>query len=176
MVAWYAAVVATIVLLWDVYKWIKSGPDLKLAASSNMEVYGDPDLEGQTYIYVSATNRGNIPTTLLTPGFYYYKNWWSWLRSWRPFRVWKRDGSYIIKNPGTIIDKKYKLPYVILPGTIWQGLAKQDEQLEQLLKDGLLFFVLYSSHKGKAVMVRVRYRVMPEPVTSNTDEPNLTKR
>ena len=169
MVAWYAAIVATTILLWDIYKWIKSGPNLKLSASSNMKVYGDPELEGKTYIFLSATNRGNIPTTLLTPGFYYYKNWWSWLRSWRPFRDWKRDGAYIIKNPGTGIDQKYKLPYVILPGTIWQGLANQDAKCEELLKEGLLFFVLYSSHRRKAVMARVRYQIIPESVTSNTE-------
>lgn len=174
MVAWYAAVVATSVLLWDIYKWIKSGPDLKLSASSNMMIYGDPELEEQTYIYVSATNRGDIPTTLLTPGLYYYKNWWSWLKSWRPLRDRKPDALLYIKQPGLGFHKRYELPHLIQPGTVWQGLAKQDEKVEKLLKDGLLFFVLYSSHKGKAVTVRVRYRTIPERVISNKDEHNLT--
>ncbi len=169
MVAWYAAIVATTILLWDIYKWIKSGPDLKLSASANNKVYGDSKREGKTYIFLSATNRGNIPTTLLTPCFYYYKNWWSWLSSWRPFKDWKWDKSYLIKNPGTGIHQKYILPYIIQPGTIWQGLANQNAECEELLKEGLLFFVLYSSHRRKAVMARVRYQIIPESVTSDTD-------
>ena len=65
--------------------------------------------------------------------------------------------------------------YLIQPGTIWQGLAKQDEKIGKKAKEGLLFFALYPSHKGKAVTVRVRYPVKHEPVISNTDEPNLTQ-
>src|SRR5437879_4880685 len=39
VVAWWGAVVATIVLLWDVYKWTHRGADVRVEAAPNMKVF-----------------------------------------------------------------------------------------------------------------------------------------
>jgi hypothetical protein len=41
VIAGYAAFVATGVLLWDVYKWKRSGPGISFTASPDMKIYGD---------------------------------------------------------------------------------------------------------------------------------------
>jgi len=76
--AWWGASVATIVFLWDIYKWRRSGARLRLMVSGDMEAYGhlaallSPD---QTLIVVEAINVGNKKTTLTHLFASYYKNW-----------------------------------------------------------------------------------------------------
>ncbi len=66
LIAGYAAVVATVVFLWDIYKWKRTGPRISFTASPNMKIYGDPEREGETYINVRATNIGDKPATITT--------------------------------------------------------------------------------------------------------------
>lgn len=40
MVAWYAAVVATIVLIWDFIKWYKGGSKVRIRIASNKIIWG----------------------------------------------------------------------------------------------------------------------------------------
>ena len=65
-VAIYAAIVATAILIWDVAKWLRSGPRIKLRALPNMKMFNDPDprRKGKTYVIVNVTNSGSSPTTI----------------------------------------------------------------------------------------------------------------
>ena len=38
--AWWGAIIATLVLLWDMYKWERSGPIINVSASPNMQPFG----------------------------------------------------------------------------------------------------------------------------------------
>jgi hypothetical protein len=46
--AWWGAIIASIVLLWDIYKWKTRGPKLVMRLSPNIQVWGDPSREGKT--------------------------------------------------------------------------------------------------------------------------------
>ncbi len=39
--AWWGAIVASLILIWDVYKWIKSGTALRLNAVPDMQLLYD---------------------------------------------------------------------------------------------------------------------------------------
>ena len=38
--AWWGATIATLVLLWDIFKWKRAGPVVTISASPNMTIVG----------------------------------------------------------------------------------------------------------------------------------------
>ncbi len=145
LIAGYAAVVATVVFLWDIYKWKRTGPRISFTASPDMQIYGDPTREGKMYISVRAANIRDKSTTITTLGLRWYKNWLYRLRR-------KPDVSAVISSPGF---SGRQLPYVLQPGNIWDGLAIQEGVMKERPKKGILIFELYSSHKKNPKRVRV---------------------
>ena len=143
IIAVYAAIVATAVFVWDIYKWIRSGARLYL--STFTEVY-----QSQTkdrYIRVIVTNRGEVPTTIDGSSFLYYRDWLSRAKSLLLLIWGKPDNIFPQKNT--------TLPYVLKPGDVWRGLTVLDREMEERAKQGLLFFALYASHTKKPKTIRV---------------------
>ena len=73
MAAWWGAVIATAIFIWDIIKWIKSGPKIVFTVWPNQIVMGDPVREGKTYINANVINRGTQPSTLRNLGLFFYK-------------------------------------------------------------------------------------------------------
>ena len=48
------------------------------------------------------------------------------------------------------------IPYRFEAGDQWIGLATQDENVVQMIRDGYLFAVLYHSRGGKSVRCRLK--------------------
>ena len=72
ILAVWGAFVATLVLLWDVYKWRTSGPQISFTARPNMNIYNDPRFPNdKTFIAAEAINKGDKPTTITNLGFRY---------------------------------------------------------------------------------------------------------
>ena len=143
--AWWGAVVATAIFIWDVIKWIKSGPRIVFTASANMLIIGDPIREGKTYVSVKATNIGTQATTLSNLGMLFYKSKWNRLNS-------KQDKAMIITNPGI----PHPIPHILEPGRVWDGLILQNEEVENMAKDGILEAALYCSHARKPLRARIK--------------------
>jgi hypothetical protein len=75
-VAWWGAVIATLVLLWDVAKWFKSGPQIKQRIQLDtvypdskvlsMEKMGNGESgELASYGHIELVNTGTSPTTIM---------------------------------------------------------------------------------------------------------------
>lgn len=75
-VAIYAAVLSTIVFLWDIAKWLREGPRLRFTAKKNTFYEDSPRVnivkteygeQGDvvTYCHIEVSNVGNAPTTIL---------------------------------------------------------------------------------------------------------------
>ena len=76
-VAWYAAVVATVVFVWDIVKWLRIRPRLRVNATCNVSypdarVLDNKQLDGggaattlAEYCHVEVLNTGGQPTTLI---------------------------------------------------------------------------------------------------------------
>jgi len=143
-IAGYAALVATVVLVWDIYKWKVSGPRIRFKVSPNMQVFNYPGIShADTFVTAKAINVGHLPTTITTLGIRYYRNW---LR-----RILRRsDRQGVIAN--TALNP---LPHVLEPGTIWTGLINQSE-LRGFRGSGILFCELYLSHKRTPKAARIR--------------------
>ena len=144
IVAWWGAVLATVVLIWDIYKWKTSGPRLKFKVTPNMIVVGDPTREGKTFISASATNVGDRPTTITNLVMQHYNNYFNMLRH-------KPSTLMIVVSPSTV----QPLPFILQPGQVWQGLAIQDQELENFAKGGYLVCGLCHSHSDKEIDRRI---------------------
>jgi len=144
VIAGYAAIVATSAFLWNIYKWITSGPRISFNAKSNMCIYGDARFPtDKTYISATATNNGDRPTSITNLGCYHYKNWFDRLRRKRNFQAVIGDTCF------------QPLPHVLKSGTIWKGLADQEDLEKKTLGKGILIFELWLSHKKRPMTVRV---------------------
>ncbi|MFC3109493.1 hypothetical protein ACFQAT_28070 [Undibacterium arcticum] len=152
-IAGYAAVVSMFVLGWDAYKWLDSGPKVRLTASTGMKMVGGGQIDPKTYVSVTAVNLGDRATTITNLGFLYYS---SWLKA--KFRQNKPDKAFIISGPSQV----QVIPYRFEAGAQWIGLADQGDDVVKLIRDGCLFVVLYHSHGGKGVRHRLNVK---EPTT-----------
>jgi hypothetical protein len=141
-IAGYAAVISTFVLGWDAYKWLDSGPKVRLTASTDMKMVGGVQIDPKTYVSVTAVNLGDRATTITNLGFVYYKSWFK-----ARFRRAKVDKAFIITTPSQV----QVIPYRFEAGAQWIGLCDQDDGILQLIREGYLFVVLYHSHGGKGV-------------------------
>ena len=146
MVAWWGAIIATFVLLWDIYKWKTSGPKIRFRANPNMKTFNIPSREGKTWISATAENVGTGATTITNLGFQYYRNWFK-----KIFR--KPDSSGVIASAEATPNQS--IPYILNPGTIWQGLALQTKELEENSRKGYLICELYYSQSKKPKEYRV---------------------
>ena len=86
IVAWWGAIVATVVLIWDIYKWKTSGPILKFEVSPYTRIIGDPTRESKKYISANVTNIGDRPTTLTNLVLQYYDRYFKMVRHKRGLR------------------------------------------------------------------------------------------
>ena len=145
IVAWWGAILATVVFLWDIYKWKTAGAKLRVTVQPNMKTINIPQYEGKTVISANVVNYGDRPTTIKNLGYLWFKNSWNRIRR-RP------DKAFIIPNPS----EAHKLPYELKQGNLWTGLAIQDKDVETMARDGLLYCVLYHTHNEKPVYRRLR--------------------
>ena len=149
LAAWWGAVVATIVLGWDVYKWKMDGPKLTMRVSPNMLVVGDPTREGKKWVSVTITNVGNRPTTLKGIGIEHYDSLLNRLRRQTKLAA-------VFPNPSD----KHPLPRILNPGDEWCGLIPQERvdkglSLEEMAKNGYLMISASHSHTQKSTQVRL---------------------
>jgi hypothetical protein len=144
--AWWGAIVATLILLWDVYKWKRTGrPIINVTASPNMKTLGDEaNLHGKKLIVVEVTNTGDRKTTLTHLVGVQYRS---------VFRRFLRKQEYAFFVPNNTLSER--LPYVLEPGQRWLGGILQNEELEQGGRDGYLYCGVNHSSRKKPVLQRV---------------------
>lgn len=128
LVAWWGAVIATLILVWDIIKWKKTGTKLRLSVSSGMKVANDPELEEDDFIMIIVTNVGDRPTTITQVALKFYNNRWRNLIN-RPTQ------QFIIP---TFALKEKPLPHVLGVGLEWMELFKQDLEIEEMARTGIL--------------------------------------
>jgi hypothetical protein len=74
LAAWWGAAIATLVFIWDIFKWKKSGPIVGVSVSPNMHTFGGitDGLGEKTFVVVEITNNGDRKTTIThLVGFHY---------------------------------------------------------------------------------------------------------
>lgn len=141
--AWWGAILSTIVFAWDIYKYRVAGPRLRFKVQPGMELLNVPGFEGKTVVFLEVTNIGDRPTTITNFGLQYFEK-----KHW--FRRNKPNKAAVITNPGITS----RIPYELRPGTRWDGAVVQDGEIEKWAK-GHLDVLLYHSHKDKPLRRRL---------------------
>ena len=115
--AWWGAIIATTVLLWDVFKWRATRAHLWLTAQSNMRtVTSAGKLADDLNIFLEAVNNGDKTTTITHVVVRYYPNTWDRLR-----------GKTSMRGLVTIPRGTQPLPFELRPGHRWVGLIDQKD-------------------------------------------------
>jgi len=153
-VAWWGAIISTLVFLWDIYKWKTTGPKLSVSTSSNMKALNLPGKENKTWITLHVQNNGDKPTTIMNVGIKVYKNkFFKFIR--------KRSKAFVV--PGVGASPNQSIPYVLNVGCIWQGLILQTEELEKFAKENIIICEVYCSHRAIPVESRIEIdEVVPQ--------------
>jgi len=147
LAAWWGALVATLVLLWDIFKWETAGPRLRLTVRANYMTVNIPESEGGTFVMVTVDNIGDSATTITGLGFVYFKNHFNRYRE-------KYDGkgmAVVRPSPGD----SQPLPYIIQPGGQWLGMADQTEGIKKKSQEGHLICRISHSFSERPVERRL---------------------
>jgi hypothetical protein len=150
-IAIYAALVASVVLVWDIIKWARKGPKLKLHVIVPAKIVNPDDEDGEgTYAFVTVTNVGTFPTTITHLGMAYYQSWWKA----------KMD---IVTKEMYVVDPDVAeggrpLPAELQFGKQWTGGIRYKEEVKRMVRDGYLFFCVYHSLGNRPKMVRIQER------------------
>jgi hypothetical protein len=148
ILAIWGAVLSTIAIFWDIYKWRTSGPSLHMRVSTGMVAYNMPVYEGRTLIMVSVTNRGDRPTTITHLNMAYYDTWWKAILCMKPSQ------NYWVANPNTF----QQVPFELKPGIEWKGMIEQNSEIEIWAQEGYLYATLNHSHNKKPMRQRIVIR------------------
>lgn len=113
LAAWWGAVIATLVLVWDLFKWLRSGPRLDLRVEWRREV---PRRGEEHYgnalrwtLTIEVANVGDAPTTLTRLEVWHHPTLLS--------RFMRRGSKpYFLEQPRS-------LPYLLGPGEVWRGVV-----------------------------------------------------
>ncbi len=145
--AWWGAILATVVFLWDVFKWFHTGPRLKVTACPNMQMASRlGGVEPQRYLFVSAVNIGSVPTTITHLYLTYYA---SWVR-----RIFHKPSERMV----VLETKLGALPKLLAVGDTWSGPIEQTSELEKMLSEGYLFCGIRDESTGNTTFTRVIWK------------------
>ncbi len=149
IVAWWGAILSTIVFLWDVYKFRTAGAKLRFSVRTGMQSINVPSFDGKTSfkpkrritvsdlprLQILACTISRIDGHGLACGI-----------------VLPRPQSYLIQT------QAQPFPCELKPGAVWRGLTEQVPQIEEWARKGILYFDLYHSHSEKPIRRRVVIR------------------
>ena len=136
--AWWGAIVATIVLVWDIVKWSRQGARLVISAYGDRKrfVSGVGALQGEV-VLVTIKNRGRAPTTISGMGMVWFESLWR--------RLLKRSHSaYLV-----LVESPKPIPHILPPGEEWSGWFQQTPELREFAATGIVVLQVSSSHRNR---------------------------
>jgi hypothetical protein len=152
IVAIYAAVLSTLVFLWQIIVYLRDGARLKVSASSNMQMIDDNGLQPKKYIVVNAVNVGTADTTITHVVAFTFANR---LQYWRR----KQRKAFIVNHAS----HAQPIPYVLEVGRQFMSLASQTSEMEELSRTDLLYIGVIHASGAKPVFARVKPIEPPKP-------------
>lgn len=149
--AWWGAVVASLVFIWDIYKWKKSGPRIAVHLAPNMLAIGEASREGKKLVLVSITNVGDRPTTLKNIGMEFYTKW-------QKRFLHKFERCLFYPN----LNYAHTLPRLLNPGEEWTGVIPQERldlkiDLKEMADIGYVYICVAPSHQKKIIRKRLKF-------------------
>lgn len=146
-IAGYAALVSTLVVVWEVYKYYRS-EKVRLTGytTSNMLTFNVPGTDGKTYIVLKIHNRGAVPCTVTHVYLAAYKNKWTELRN-EPDRIWW------VPTSGTFGPQ---LPFRMEKGDQFSSAILQNEEIVEATNKYRAFMGIQHTMSEKPFLIRVK--------------------
>jgi len=138
LVATYAAVLSTLIAIWEFIKW-KNRNAIKFTCSPNMLFI--PSTDDKKYVIAKVINQGSTPTTVTHYLMYYWPSYFH--------RIFRKNRQKFIVNCTTV-------PALVNPGEEWMGQAHQDEKIEKMASEGILYMGIIHSMGKKEILRRVK--------------------
>lgn len=149
-VAWWGAVVATLVLLWDVAKWFRSGPkikqriqldtfypDSKVLSVEKLESGESKELAA--YCHIEIVNTGTLPTTIMGISATHMGG--------------RQNGQASLSNQSFTPHYGKTLPHVLPPGEVWNCRLEMSD-LHMLARRGEPYIEVFVSHKNSPIVIK----------------------
>lgn len=148
LIAIYAAVVATGVLLWDVYKWRRTERVRLVGRVMSNAVLAGPGYAdtGERWISLNVDNRGHVACTVTHFYVVAYSGWFQWMRG-------RSESNWLVNTIGT---HGHTVPHFLEPGRYFVGMALQTEEVEQLSRTKRLYIAIAHSGSDKSVFARIK--------------------
>ena len=145
--AWWGAIVATLAFVWEVFRWLRSGPRIQVKATANMKAIGIPGLDNDDiYILVEVMNSGDAPTTITNYGAHVYEG--------LICRLMDRARSRHVGVDPNIFGPS--IPYVLEVGQRWMAGIKQSQFDKALIREGKLYaVVMHTFSKWRPALAKV---------------------
>ncbi|MDB2415212.1 hypothetical protein N9W34_05520 [Rickettsiales bacterium] len=138
LVATYAAVLSTLIAIWEFVKW-KNRNAIKLTCNPNMKFM--PSSDGKSYVIANVVNSGSTATTVTHFLAYYWPS--------RFHKIFRKKRQEFIINCTAV-------PALVNPGECWMGQAHQDEKIEKMAREGILYMGIIHSMGKNEVLRRVK--------------------
>ncbi|MCC7221170.1 MAG: hypothetical protein IT490_10650 [Candidatus Contendobacter sp.] len=138
--AWWGATIATAVLVFDIFKWLRTGVAIKISIQANLTELGAES--GGNVILLRACNRGDKTTTITHIGVYEYASRLDFIRN-------KLKARFIVAHPDGPA-----LPHELQPGKIWTATMNQSK-LEKIVTSKYVYCALAHSASDHAQMKRI---------------------
>lgn len=142
-IAVYAAVVGTLALGWDVFKWWSGDASFAIKIGTNMIDPTDPEPRKPKLAF-EVSNRGKTPTTIT---HIVVKGYRSVLHRF----VGRAAVEAFIPRPGITA-----VPYELQPGGRFIATSKQTDQIVGWSQNYKLYGGVYHSHSKRPLLARIR--------------------
>lgn len=143
-IAGYAAIVATVVGVWQIYKEATEGARLRVTVQAGMKTFGGSPKDANTYVAVNVTNVGTGPTSITHLVLTTYPSWWAFW--WR-----KPDATSLVPNPTPM-----QIPEHLEPGKFSIGLIIENDDLYRLAEGKLVAVTVTHTMSNRSVRQLVR--------------------
>ena len=149
-VAWWGALIATLVLLWDVIKWFQSGPKIRQRIQLDI-TYPDSRVlsveklengesrELASYGHIELVNTGTLPTTIMGISATHDLN--------------PKRGQMSFDNQSFTPHNGKTLPLVLSPGEVWSCRVEMPV-LYKLAEWGRPYIEVTLSHEREPIVIR----------------------
>lgn len=153
--AWWGACVATLLLLWDVFKWRYTGAELAVDVMPYMPFFDDNGefVSDKNTIGITVSNIGTTSTTLTSVVACSYETRWHELI---------RKETYIAGWPSW-----FDLPVVVRPGEQWSCYLDQSEDLVEDSHKYQLYFGVKHSRSKKPAIGKLNGNIYPNKTLNN---------
>lgn len=146
--AWWGAIIATLVFIWEIYKWHDDRPKLRVTIGSDLVIWNElTGIGDKKYLRISVVNRGGTTTKIEALHFFHYKSYFKFLFSKPSQNAWLIH----------VVHPNEPMPFKIDINERWTVNLEQTDELYEFSKNGFFCVAIYCSHCDKPIRKKIKF-------------------